>query len=168
MIEPETIAKLEEQLKSDEGYSLKVYKDSEGLDSIGIGRCLVTKGLTKAECNRLNLGVYSKDEVIAILKVRGITDEEARYLFENDVAQIQEDMNEHLSYFDLLPEMVKLVLLNMTFQNGIYGVLKYKNTLAFIKKGDYKSASVEMLDSTWAKIQSPNRAKKLSKIMAQC
>ena len=39
-------------------------------------------------------------------------------------------------------------------------------TLHYIENGKYRSASVEMLDSLWAK-QTPNRAKELSERMAK-
>ncbi|RAZ52913.1 hypothetical protein CHL10075_00095 [Campylobacter hyointestinalis subsp. lawsonii] len=39
------------------------------------------------------------------------------------------------------------------------GVLKFKNTLNFIKENGYKNASSNMMKSLWAK-QTPNRAKK--------
>jgi lysozyme len=60
--------------------------------------------------------------------------------------------------------MVQLVLTDMTFNMGIYELLKFKNTLMFIKRGDYKSAAEEMLNSKWAK-QVGQRAIDLSEIL---
>ncbi|MNR52556.1 hypothetical protein D3C85_1724170 [compost metagenome] len=52
----------------------------------------------------------------------------------------------------------------MAFNLGVEGLLKFKNTLRLVEIGDYKSASVEMLNSAWAR-QVGNRAKRLSKQM---
>ena len=45
---------------------------------------------------------------------------------------------------------------------GYDGVSKFKNTLNYMKNGQWELASKEMLDSKWA-IQTPDRATKLSK-----
>ena len=53
----------------------------------------------------------------------------------------------------------------MIFQMGFTGVSKFKNMIKALQNHDYKQASIEMLDSRWAK-QTPNRAKELSSHMA--
>ena len=47
---------------------------------------------------------------------------------------------------------------------GYNGVSTFKNTLKLIKDGRYQDASIEMLDSNWAK-QTEGRAVDLSNIM---
>ena len=61
----------------------------------------------------------------------------------------------------------KCVLIEMVFQLGIGGVSKFKNMWKALGKGDYQTASEEMLDSRWAK-QTPSRAEGLSEIMKSC
>ena len=61
----------------------------------------------------------------------------------------------------------KEVICEMVFQLGIGGVSKFKNMWKALEEGDYYTASVEMLDSRWAK-QTPKRAESLSNIMKQC
>ena len=56
------------------------------------------------------------------------------------------------------------VITEMMYQMGVDGVSKFKNTLKYMKNGEWNLASVEMLDSKWA-IQTPNRATKLSKVI---
>jgi len=56
------------------------------------------------------------------------------------------------------------VVTEMMYQMGVDGVSKFKNTLKYMKNGEWNLASVEMLDSKWA-IQTPNRATKLSKVI---
>jgi len=66
--------------------------------------------------------------------------------------------------FTRLDDARKAVLLNMSFQLGITGLLKFKNTLAKIEAGDYQGAADNMLKSLWAR-QTPNRANRLAEQM---
>lgn len=56
------------------------------------------------------------------------------------------------------------VVTEMIYQMGYTGVSKFKNTLNYMKNGQWELASIEMLDSKWA-IQTPDRATKLSKLI---
>ena len=56
--------KLIEELTRDEGYRRRVYKDSVGIETIGIGRNLVDVGVTKEEAQYL-LGNDIKAAVMA-------------------------------------------------------------------------------------------------------
>lgn len=60
----------------------------------------------------------------------------------------------------------KEILLEMSYQLGVNGVLKFKKMIQALKDKNYKLASMEMLDSLWAK-QTPNRARKLAKKMRE-
>ena len=60
----------------------------------------------------------------------------------------------------------KEILCEMIFQMGYSGVGKFKNMIKALQNRDYTKASIEMLDSRWAK-QTPNRAKELSDHMAK-
>lgn len=153
-------------LRKHEGNKLQVYPDTENEPTIGIGRCLSTKGLTKYECDYLNLGTYDKNSVIAKLEVRGITQEEADYLLSNDIDHFTEQLSKSLYFFNKLPETVKIVLIDMAFNIGISGLLKFKNTLALIEKGKYKLAANEMLNSKW-KLQVGQRAFDLANILSE-
>jgi lysozyme len=69
-----------------------------------------------------------------------------------------------LPWIEELSEARQAVLLNMSFQLGIAGLLSFKNTLLLIRAGDYEAASKGMLQSLWAS-QTPIRAKRLSEQM---
>ena len=56
------------------------------------------------------------------------------------------------------------ILYNMGYQMGVYGLLKFKNMIKALRNKDYERASIEMLDSKWAK-QTPNRANRLAQEM---
>lgn len=57
------------------------------------------------------------------------------------------------------------VCVAMIFQLGFAGFCGFKNTIAFLRQENYKEAAREMLDSKWAKIDTPNRALRMSKMM---
>lgn len=154
-------------LRKHEGCELQVYPDTENEPTIGIGRCLSTKGLTKEECDYLKLSTYDKNSVIAKLEVRGITQDEAEYLLSNDIDYFTEQLGKRLFGFNVLPEQAKIVLTDMCFNLGVDGLLEFTKTLSLINIGKYKEASKEMLNSTWAK-QVGNRAYELSGMLAKC
>jgi lysozyme len=54
----------------------------------------------------------------------------------------------------------------MTFQLGVSGVMAFKRLLAALERGDWPAAAAEMLDSKWAKEDSPARARRMAAAMA--
>jgi len=117
----------------------------------------------KCPANKLTIG-YGRN-----LEDRGITKDEAMYLLQNDLLRIKNGLSNQLDLyhhivFHRLEKNVQEVLIEMAYQIGIYGLLKFKKMLnaVFLRKFDL--AAKEMLDSKWAK-QTPRRAKELSNIM---
>jgi len=134
------INKATEQIKQDEGLVLHVYDDSLGYSTIGYGRLVDRR------------------------KGGGISENEALYLLKNDVDARLNVLENAIDFFDRLDDARKGVLLNMSFQLGIAGLLKFKSTLVYIESGDYENASANMLKSLWAR-QTPNRANRLAEQM---
>lgn len=134
------IKNIEEQLRRDEGEELFAYKDHLGYWTIGIG------------------------VLIDARKGGGITKEESSYLFQNRLKQRRKALEEKLTWFKDLNEARQGVLLNMSYQMGVDGLLEFKNTLDLMQKGKYKEAASNMLKSKWAD-QTPARAYRLSKQM---
>lgn len=129
--------KLISMIKKHEGIRLKPYKDSVGKLTIGIGRNL--------------------DDV-------GITEDEAEIMLMNDIDRCFYNLNYHLPWFQKIDETRQMVLVDMCFNLGIFGLLGFKKTLECIRIGDYEGASIHMLDSKWAS-QVGNRAKELAEMM---
>lgn len=127
--------KLKDELMRDEGLRLKVYLDSEGIETIGVGRNLQ----------------------------KGITRDEALYLLENDIKSVIQDALS-FDWYAELTEVRQRVILNMLFNLGISRFKGFRNTIRLIEMGDYEAASEEMLDSKWAK-QVGIRATRLSEMM---
>lgn len=128
------------QIKRHEGLVLHAYKDSLGYLTIGYGR-LIDKS-----------------------KGGGISEAEAEYLLQNDVSSVLSVLNRNITFFDSLSIPRQAVLLNMAFQMGITGLMKFKRTLSLIEMGDYDGAADNMLKSLWAK-QTPNRANEMAQQM---
>lgn len=157
---------LKQQLRVHEGEKLFPYKCPAGYWTIGVGRNLEGKGLSVTECMKLGLASTQRNEVIAILKQRGINKLESEYLLDNDIKDFTVELNKRIDWFKLLPENIQKVLINMAFNMGVAGLLEFKKTLSFIKNKQYKQASAEMLNSAWSK-QVGNRAIELSNIVAK-
>ncbi|MEY3929208.1 MAG: hypothetical protein RLZZ516_918 [Cyanobacteriota bacterium] len=126
------------QLRLHEGERLKPYRCTAGKLTIGIGRNL---------------------------EDRGITREESAYLLANDIAAEERELLRALPWVATLDEVRQRVLLDMAFNMGIVGLLAFKRTLATVQAGDYQAAATMMLDSKWAK-QVGQRAERLSRMMA--
>lgn len=132
--------KLINQLISEEGEILHAYNDHLGFVTIGVGRLIDKR------------------------KGGGITQQESRYLLTNDINRFTEEIKKALPFYNSLNDARQAVLVGMSFQMGIDGLLAFKNTLNFVRNGKYKDASKGMLNSLWAR-QTPARAKRMAKQM---
>ena len=94
-----------------------------------------------------------------------ITKEEAELLLEYRLKAMKAQLTGYLYDIDIKDEAWD-ILFNMAYQLGVKGVLNFKNMIKALKDNDYKEASIQMLDSLWAK-QTPNRAKRLSDRMSK-
>ena len=131
------MSRIEEQLIVDEGLKLKPYPCTAGKLTIGVGRNLDDRGITK---------------------------EEALYLLRNDIKEVGLDVSSNLPWFASLCPARQDVLVNMAFNLGIEGLLKFKNTLKHVQAGEYDLAATGMLESKWAG-QVGARASRLAQMM---
>ena len=128
---------LREQLIRDEGVVRHAYTDSLGFTTIGCGR------------------------LIDMRRGGGLSPDEIDYLLDNDIKEKTAQVLAALPWASKLNEPRFAVLVNMAFQMGIGGLLRFHRTLGSIEDGQYFEAAVEMLESTWAK-QTPERANRLA------
>lgn len=112
----------------------------------------------RCTANKLTIGVGRN------LEDRGISKEEAMYLLGNDIEFFGTELAKRLPYLSRLDEIRQIVLIDMAFNLGINNLLAFKNTLKLVEQGKYKEAAVEMLNSKWAN-QVGRRAIRLSKMM---
>ena len=94
-----------------------------------------------------------------------ITKEEAELLLEYRLKAMKAQLTSYLYDLDIKQEAWD-ILFNLAYQLGVNGVLKFKKMIEALRAKDYKEASIQMLDSLWAR-QTPNRAKRLSDRMSK-
>ena len=147
-----------EKLISHEGLKLQVYKDTLGIDTIGIGRNLEDRGITQEELDDLDI------PTIEHVYEYGITEADAVYLATNDVQIVEEELVRAHPCVDSLDAVRQLIVIDMAFNMGVPRLCKFKNMWAAIHNEDYPTAAKEMLDSRWAS-QVKGRATKLANAM---
>ena len=128
---------IEDQLQKDEGFRQFPYHDTVGKLTIGIGRNLQDKGISKAE---------------------------ALYLLHNDINEFETQLKERLYWFEQIHEDAQAVLIMMCFNMGLGGLLQFQKTLEHLKNENYKMAADEILNSKWAN-QVGQRAVNYSEIL---
>ena len=125
---------LKESIKKHEGYVASVYKDSLGIDTIGYGFAIKDLELDEDIC-----------DIILDRKLKDL----------NNSIKIKFD------WYKYMPPEIKDIVTEMCYQLGVTGFSKFRKTIAYLQNKEWKNASIEMLDSRWAK-QTPNRAKETS------
>ena len=90
----------------------------------------------------------------------------AEMILQRKLDSLIERIELNLPFVKDLPESVRDVVIEMCYQMGLTGFMKFKKTIAFLRLGKFNEASVEMCDSKWFH-QTPNRAKKLAKIVRE-
>ena len=137
--------RLLQSVKKHEGYRNKVYLDTLGKRTVGVGHLCVEDFW---EDNK----EYEEKFLLTIL--------------EHDLQTAIKASQRLLKDCRILDSLAREIIIEMVFQLGETGVSKFKNMLKALKEGpDYQTAASEMLDSRWAK-QTPNRAQGMSAEMA--
>ncbi|MCW3701469.1 glycoside hydrolase family protein [Burkholderia cenocepacia] len=128
--------KLKAELTLDEGRRGRIYVDTVGKVSGGIGRNLTDKGFR---------------------------DNEIDLMYQNDVTETEAWLDRNLPWWRQLDPVRQRVMMNMAF-NMQGRLLTFVNTLAAMKRGDYAAAADGMLASKWA-TQVGARATRLANMM---
>lgn len=148
---------LKAELVRDEGERLRAYRDTVGKWTIGVGRNLDDVGISSAETAALGITTASA-------KRDGISQAQSRMLLGDDINRCEKDLDRALPWWRGLDDVRQRVLLNMCFNMGLRTLLGFRNTLAMVERGDYADASLNMLESKWAR-QVGARAVRLSRMM---
>ena len=124
------------QIKKHEGFSSKPYKCTAGKITIGYGRNL---------------------------EDNGISEEEAEELLKGDINKVYSQLINY-QWFAELDKVRSGVIVNMTFNLGLRGMLKFIKMINALSLKDYELAAKEMLNSKWAR-QVGDRATELAEQM---
>ena len=118
--------KLLEMLKRHEGVESHVYRCSAGFETIGAGRNISKSGL-------------------------GLSDDEVDYLLENDIVRVIKELSSEYPWFKDLDDVRKDAIIDISFNLGATRLRGFKRALAAMDAADYKTASLEFLDSKWSR-----------------
>lgn len=129
--------KLKYQIKRHEGYSNRPYKDSMGVWTGGWGHNLEVDPT----------GVPDGVDLASWL----IPEELAEQWFNKDFNKALFGCLEKIPFFGVLSDVRQAALVNMAFNLGIKGLLKFKLTLGALESGAYYEAARQMIDSHWAR-----------------
>ena len=123
------IQKVEDRLKTEEGFRSKPYSDSQGVLTIGYGTNIA----------------------------EGITVKEAEWLLRNRLADTEGDLARRWAPYGEMPIGVRAALLNMAYQIGVTGLLEFHDMIAALRRQDWKAARTAARDSDWHR-ETPERA----------
>ena len=138
--------RLLESVKKHEGYRNKVYLDTLGKRTVGVGHLCVEDFWEDDK-------EYEEKFLMTILE----------HDLQSAIKGAKDLMQEH-GCMDI-DEVAEETIIEMVFQLGKTGVSKFRNMWKHLSALEYASAASEMLDSRWAK-QTPNRAQSMSADMA--
>jgi lysozyme len=127
-------------LKRDEGFRARPYKDSLGKLTVGYGH-------------------YLEDDEI--------TEVAAADILKDDILLILDRLDQHIPWWRDLPEPAARALANMAFNLGVAGVLNFRLMISSLEEGDFTQAAVECLDSKYAR-QVGNRAVRIADLFLSC
>tara|TARA_B110000196_G_C21019239_1_gene601909 strand:- start:359 stop:787 length:429 start_codon:yes stop_codon:yes gene_type:complete len=134
-----TYRNLKKRIKKNEGYSKKPYTDQLGFLTIGYGHLI-----------KPNEKHFLKNK---------FNNKDFKRIFLHDFNKSVNDYNKNLRFYSSQIKDKEL-LIEMIFQIGVSGVLKFKKLLKNISKDNKNLVCFEMMDSVWYK-QTPKRVKKL-------
>jgi len=118
--------KLLEMLKRHEGVESHVYRCSAGYETIGVGRNISKSGM-------------------------GLSDDEVDYLLENDIVRVIKELSSEYPWFKNLDDVRKDAIIDIGFNLGATRLRGFRRALAAMDAADYKTASLEFLDSKWSR-----------------
>lgn len=122
MSDPIDRAAMRAELSQDEGRKLKVYLDSMGIPSIGVGRNLRDTGISDAECDAM---------------------------LDNDIDRMMATLDREAAWWRRLPEQQRRVMVNLCFNMGWGTLVTFRHFLAAMQLGEWENAADALQDSRW-------------------
>lgn len=129
--------RLLELLRRHEALRLKPYTDTVGKLTIGYGRNLTDRGISRTE---------------------------AEGFLVRDVGETERDLQIRFPWMAGLDDVRWAIMVDMAFNMGVAGLAGFYDTLSLIREGRYAEASEQMMKSRWAQ-QVGTRAERLRKMM---
>ena len=132
MISADTLDLIEKDIERHEGCVDKIYLDSEGYATFGIGHLVITK-----------------DPEYGLPVGTAVSQRRIRDAFSEDLSNAIKECEMIFPDLEDYPAPVQRVLINMTFNLGRPRLSKFKNMIKAIESHDWNAAADEMVDSRW-------------------
>jgi len=143
------LEQLTEILHREEGEVLELYNDTKGLKTAGCGHLLIEADgdlfdaplgtpISQEQCD-----AWFKQDVQTCI---------------NDARWLHPDLDDH-------PQAVGVVISAMAYQLGLPSLSRFKLFHQAIQDRIYDRAADEMIDSKWARIDTPARAKRMAQMI---
>ena len=132
--------RIKKMLMRHEGVVCHLYKCKAGKNTIGVGRNL--------------------DDV-------GMSEDEVMYLLDNDIIRVENELDKNWGAWRTFPEDARDSCIDLVFNLGIAGFMKFRKTRQLMELGLWLEASEEILRSKYA-VQLPNRSAFNSRQLALC
>ena len=133
------LTRLSRQLEIDEGRRRRLYKDTVGKLTIGVGRNI---------------------------EDRGLRDDEIDLMLKNDLEEAASIARAVVPVFDKLDDVRQEVIVNMSLNLGQARLAGFKQFIAALVRFDFQRATSEMMDSKWYE-QVGDRGKRLAYAMRE-
>ena len=148
--EPSVLDIVVERLKREEGVRLDVYRDSEGVLTVGYG---------------FNLEIPMDAKERAYLNghdpADGVTQEQAEWLLRYRAERAVENFQRRWPPYTDQPLAVRVALADMVYELGDTGLAGFHTMLRLLEEGDYAAAADDALQTLWAR-EVPNRARRVT------
>ena len=133
------IERLSQRLEQEEGCELFLYDCPAGYKTLGIGRNVESRGITKAE---------------------------ALTMLETDINIVISELDDAFPWWNDLSENRRIALADLAFNLGMPKLKAFKKCLQYLEGGDYENSALELLDSNYAK-QVTNRANRNAELIRE-
>lgn len=135
------MTEIEQDLENEEGKVRYAYKDSKGIWTIGVG---------------FNI---DKDHN------GGLDDTEISFILQHRIDKASAAVLKRFPFLVTLDDTRHDIIVQMAYQMGVDGLAAFIHFMEAVSQHNWVVASKEMMDSKWAKVDSPARAARLSKRM---
>jgi lysozyme len=142
-MDADTARRLAKKLEREEARKKQAYLDSKGLWTIGVGRLI--------------------DPRVA---GSGLRDKEIDFLLANDIEEIDGELARTFPWYGTLDPARQCALCEMRFQLGLANLLGFSKMLGALRDQKWADAEYHALDSKWAKVDSPARARRVARQLA--
>ena len=162
------IEKVEAKIEAEEGRRHSVYLCTAGKRTIGVGF-----NLDDFRIPDIVLDFWRADNEQRILKLRRaaeidyrfISDEVIDFWLRHIINKLVNKLVEH-EWFNKLDENRRVVLVDMSFQLGLNGMLRFVKMINALRAERWHEAAAELLDSLYAsEDQTPERAQRNAEIL---